>query len=208
MRDDDDNPEPPARSRLDRPRPRPYRVLSRTSGRLPPRARKQLPIAELIGSQITAHRLTEEVRQRVVCLYWLEIAGEKIASKTFPVSLYEGELHLAATSSAWVQEMQYYKARVIAQVHVWFEANRVWLGSPPLLTDIRVVLGAQRREPLVDPEHARRLRMRDLQRMMRRTTAPPVASDVERQAIIAETSVVEDDELRATIALVRTRWNR
>ena len=211
---DDNGIRPPAISRLGRVATRPYRTLHRTSDRYSSRERRQRrqrPIDELVGLSIQSHGLTDEVRQRVVCLYWAEIAGARIASKTYPVAFFEGVLHLSAKSSAWVQEMQYFKLGLITKINSWVDAQRVWLGQGPFVMDIRVALGTQRREVLVDPEHADQLRLRDLQRLRPPEAAPPtVASvpDVDRQSIIAETSVVEDDELRATIERVRTLWNR
>lgn len=211
---DDDKPVPPV-SRIGRGTTRGYRVLSRPGDRYRhsrerfSRQRKQRPIAELVGTVIRDHGLTDEVRQRIVCLYWLEIAGERIESKTFPTSLSEGVLHVSAISSVWVQEMQYFKARLISQINSWVDANRDWLGPPPLVTDIRFSLGMQRREPLVDPAHARTLRERHIRRTRPvREATPPTTSDAEREAIRIETATVLDEELRRTIEAVRVKWNR
>jgi hypothetical protein len=205
---------PPPVSRIDRNTTRGYRALTRTSDRYRARERftrqrKQRPVAELLGMVIREHRLTDELRQQIVCLYWQEIAGDRFAAKTCPTGLIEGVLHVSAISSVWVQEMQYYKARLIAQINDWVEANRVWLGPPPLVTDIRFGLGMPRRAPLVDPEYARTLR----ERHIRRTrpvpqTVPPLASEAERAAIRIETSAISDDELRTLIENVRLTWNR
>src|SRR5689334_22003586 len=78
---DDGHEAPPAVSRLGRVGSRRYRVLSRATDRSRgshryPRLRKQLPLEELIGQLIRRRGLTDEVRQRAVCLYWSEIAGE------------------------------------------------------------------------------------------------------------------------------------
>lgn len=191
-----------------------YRVLTRSSDRYRARERftrqrKQRPVAELLGSVIREHRLTDEIRQRIVALHWLEIAGDRIASKTFPTSIIEGVLHVSAISSVWVQEMQYYKARLLTQINTWVDANRTWLGPPPLVTDIRCALGMPRREPLVDPDYARRLRERHIRRTHRVPDAvPPVASEAERAAIRVETCTIADDDLRAVIERVRLTWNR
>lgn len=206
--------EPPPVSRIERSKPRGYRVLTRTNDRYRirerfTRQRKQRPVAELLGMVVREHRLTHEVRQRVVCLYWDEIAGERIASKTFPASLIEGVLHVSAINSSWVQEMQFFKARLLTQINAWVDANRVWLGPPPLVTEIRFALGMQRRESLVDPEYARKLRERHIRRTRPKSEAPPPAiTDVERAAIRLETCAIVDDELRATIERVRLKWNR
>lgn len=204
----------PSVSRIGRPGARPSRVLSRAQGRYRsrepfPRQRAQRPIAELLGTLIQRHGLTDEMRQRVVCLYWPEIAGDRFASKTSPLSFTEGVLHVAATSSSWVHEMQFHKAQLIARIHDWIDANRVWLGPPPLVTDLRFMLGTQRRDRLVDPEHAQRLRLRQLQRMRRaREHAPPVATDADRDAIRDETSCIDDPGLRAVVEALRVKWNR
>jgi predicted nucleic acid-binding Zn ribbon protein len=200
----------PAVSRLGRVGNRRYRVLSRATDRYRyPRLRKQLPLEELIGQLIRQHGLTDEVRQRFVCLYWPEIAGERVASKTFPVAFADGVLRVSASSSPWVHEMQFFKAQLIAQINSWVDANRVWLGPPPLVTDMRFILTMRQREPLVDREHARRLRLRHLQRVRPRVDViPPTVSDADREAIRTETNKIVDSELRAVIETVRMKWNR
>jgi Dna[CI] antecedent, DciA len=212
--DESDREGPPAVSRLHRGGTRGYRVLSRAGRRYQARdryarQRKQLPVAELIGRLIGYHGLTDEVRQRFICLYWPEIAGERIASRTFPVSFSDGVLHVSATNSSWVHEMQFLKAQLIVQINGWIDDNRVWLGPPPLVAEIRCALAMPRREPLVDPEHARRLRLQHSPRRWRTHEAvPPPVSDAERGAIRRETSTIVDAELRAMIEAVRMKWNR
>jgi hypothetical protein len=210
--DDADREGLPSVSRLDRGGARRYRVLRRASGHNRgrdhySRQRKQLPVVELIGILIKRHGLTDEVRQRAVCLYWPEIAGERIASKTSPLSFSERVLHLSAITSSWVQEMQFFKAQLITDINGWINANRAWLGPPPIVTHLRVALDMQRRERLVDPDQAQRLRHL---RRLRPSCAivPPVASDADREAIQRETSCIIDAELRAVIDAVRLKWNR
>jgi hypothetical protein len=211
---DDEREAPPAVSRLDRVVERRYRVLNRATARYRDRDRfrrlqKQLPIVELLGRLIKHHGLTDEVRQRCVCLYWPEIVGERIASKTFPVSFAEGILQVSVTNSSWVHELHFFKAQLITKVNNWVDANRVWLGPPPLVLDMRFILAMKQREPLVDREHVRRLRLYHARRMKPRIDAtPPIASDAEREAIRAETSTIVDLELRALIESVRLKWNR
>lgn len=207
--------DPPPVSRIERNPTRGYRVLTRTNDRYRTRERfkrqrKQRAIAELLGMVIREHGLTDEVRQRIVCLYWQEIAGDRIASKTFPGSLTEGILHVSAINSSWVQEMQFFKARLLTQINAWVDANRTWLGPPPLVTDIRFALGMQRREPLVDPAYARTLRERHIRRTrpIAEAVPPSAMSEAERAAIRIETCAVADDELRRMIENVRLKWNR
>lgn len=221
MGDDHDNGDgnderrtPPAVSRLGRTGNRSYRTLNRTASRYRgrdrfPRLRKQLPIVELLGRLIKHHKLTDEVRQRIVCLYWTEIVGERIASKTFPVSFTKGVLQVSTSTSSWANEMQFLKRQLITKIHDWIEANKVWLGPPPLVTDMRFALAMRMRESLVDQEHAARLRLEYALRTRPRVEAkPPIVSDAERDAIRTETSHIRDAELRAVVESVRMKWNR
>lgn len=211
---DDERGAPPAVSRLNRAGDRRYRTLQRTTGRDRtrarfPRLRKQLPIVELIGRLINHHGLTDDVRQRCVGLYWPEIVGERIAAKTFPVQFTDGVLQVSAINSSWVHELYFLKAQLITNINGWVDANRVWLGPPPLVLDMRFALAMKQREPLVDREHARRLRLYHARRMKPRIDrTPPVASEADRAAIRAETRTVVDAELRALIEGVRLKWNR
>lgn len=211
---DDEREAPPPVSRLDRAGDRRYRVLNRTTDRYRNRdrfrrLRKQLPIVELIGRLIKHHGLTDEVRQQCVGLYWPEIVGERIATKTFPVQFADGVLQVSATNSPWVHELHFLKAQLITKINSWVDANRVWLGPPPLVLDMRFALAMKQREPLVDREHARRLRLYHARRVKPRIDpTPPIASDEDREAIRAETSTIVDSELRALIESVRLKWNR
>lgn len=211
--DDDERDAPPAVSRLGRVGERRYRTLSRPTrrpgDRNRPRLRRQLPVVELIARIIEHHGLTDAVRQRCVCLWWPEIAGERIAAKTFPVSFAAGVLHVSAINSSWVHELHFYKAELIAKINSWVDANRSWLGPPPLVLDMRFALAMRQRQPLVDHDQVRRLRLHHARRMKRRAEAtPPIASDADRAAIRAETAIVADAELRALIEGVRLKWNR
>lgn len=211
--DTDDEPSAvPALSRLTRSGGRTYRSLTRSvprEGHRYPRPRKQVRITELLGWVIKHHGLTDEARHRFVCLFWDEIAGERIAGKTFPVAFADGVLQISAASSSWVHEMQFHKTKLIVKINNWIEANRVWLGPPPLVTDIRCVLAMKHREPLVDREHARSLRLEHHERTRApAANAPPVSSEAERAAIHAETIVIDDPEIRALVESVRVKWNR
>ena len=210
---DDDSEEvarPPRMSRLTRPGNRRYRVLTRSTTRHHhgyPRLRSQLAVEQLLGKLIAHHGLTEEVRQQAVCLYWPEIAGDRIASKTFPVSFAEGVLQVSTISSSWLHELQFSKTQLIARIHSWVEANQVWLGPPPLVTDLRFALAMRQRRPLVDREYA--LRLRDSRKPRMRVEAlPPIATDADREAIREATSAIDDPELRERIEAIRMKWNR
>ena len=202
---------PPAVSRMARGGPRRYRTLSRPGarGRFA-RQKRCLPLVELIGALIEHHGLTDECRQRFVCIYWEEIVGERLAQRTWPLRFADGTLHVETDSSSWVHELQFQKATLIAKINAWVDANRVWLGPPPLVIDMRFELGGRRtRMPVVDREYVRRTKARQLRRLRSsRPNALPVVSDAERELIHRETSTIIDPELRRIIELVRVKWNR
>lgn len=192
---------------------RAYRTLTRSVARDRfPRHRQQRHLAELVGVLIKHHGLTVEMQQRVVCLYWSEIAGAGLASKTYPIDFHGDVLHVATVSSSWVHEMQFRKTKLVTSLHEWLVANQVWLGTipRPFVTDIRFMLSTRRRSWLVEPDHIRELRQRE--RQLRRLRpeprlSPVTPSDAERVAIIRETSAVEDDDLRTLIERVRLQQN-
>lgn len=199
--------EPPRFSRLGRDDRR-YRVLQRVTAYR--RHRAQLPLVELLASVLENRGLTDAVRKHCVCIYWPEIVGERFASKSFPASFTGTTLQVFASSSPWVHELQLVKSTLIAKVNAWVEANQKWLGPPPLVSDMRFALLMRQRDPIADLEQIRRLRVEQARRAAQRAadTTPPVASDAERAAIVAEVSAVEDPELRAAIEAVRLAWNR
>ena len=198
--------EPPDRSRITRGPTRTYRSLARD--RIP-RAKRQLRVGDLLRAIIARHGLSDEVRQRAVCLYWDEIAGARLAPKTWPVSFADGVLHVETETSTWVHELQFHKAPLVARINDWVERNRNWIGPPPLVVDIRVGLGMRRRTPvLVDRDYVRQLVARHRRRIARAAECEPTkATDAERETIIAETAAIADPELRALVEKVRVRWN-
>jgi hypothetical protein len=215
MDDDDDDQDArrtvPPTSRIGRGEPRRYRTATRLTARARfPRERRTLPIAELVGGFVRSYGLTDACRQHVVCLYWDEIAGPRIAPKTWPVRLTEGVLHVETESSSWVHELQFHKSKLVAQINAWVDANRIWLGPPPLVSDIRFELGMRKKStPIVERDYVRRLQGRQLRRLWRpERNVATAASDVERDAILAETSRIADPDLRRIVESVRVGWNR
>lgn len=204
----DDRKDLPVVSRIGLPADRRYRVLGRTRGRDPFRHRTHVAVGELIGQLIRHHGLTDEVRARFVCLFWPEIAGDRVASKTFPVALTDGMLAVEVSTSSWLHELQFSKVQLIAKINDWIDANRVWLGPPPLVVEIRFALAMRKRGVLVDREHARRLRLRSRRSRPRVEPASQIVSESEREAIREATSSIGDPELRALIEGVRLKWNR
>lgn len=205
---------PPGASRLDLRDARPAyrRALGRGRTRHQnraryPRHRRVLPIEELIGLVIKLRGLTDGIREQCVSIAWREMVGERIANNTSPGTISRGVLTVWTWHSVWMHELRFSRAELIEQINRWTDARRAWLGSRPFVSSIRFALGTAR-EPVVDPDDLHRLRGRYRRRLRSEGEPPPPPSNVERQAILAETSVVEDDELRAIIERVRTHWNR
>jgi len=220
MRDDDDDDDcndgddrrskqPPAFSRMGvgRDGARRYRSLRRATSRAR-RWRQQLPIDVLLGQVIREHGLNDDIRRHAVCLYWFEIAGDRIATKTYPIALANGTLTIAAVSSSWVHELQFHRAKLLQGINAWAEANQAWLGPAPLVRELRVSLAARHRERLVERQDVERLRNHQRRPPQRPARPPQPPSSGEQEAIRAEASHVDDPEVRAVIESIRLKWNR
>jgi predicted nucleic acid-binding Zn ribbon protein len=167
------------------------------------RARRRVSIDDLVKSVIEKHGLSEEIRQGCVFLFWRHMVSPTIAAKTSPESIHKGVLRVWTTSSAWVHELQFYKAQMIEQINA---AVSRWPGGPPIVTDIRFVLGTQRERSERDALLAQ-VRMLQGRRRPPAPTSPPV-TEAHRQAIHAETACIDDEDLRATIESLRLTWDR
>lgn len=203
---DSERPSLQPESRLIRRFDRANRTLHRTRSRAPrreryPRQRRETSLEQLLGRLIADHGLTAAVRERCVLVFWREIAGARIADRTQPMSIANGVLKLATKTSVLVHELQFFKKQLALDINAWILANQVWLGAAPIVTDIRVTIGAVK-----PPETAAlgRQRLRHLQRL--RPTHE--ISDADRSEILVATSTVEDLELRSMIERVRLDWNR
>lgn len=167
------------------------------------RARRRISIDELVKSVIDKHGLSEEIRQGCVFLFWRHMVSPTVAAKTSPESFTKGVLRVWTTSSAWVHELQFHKAQMIEQINA---SVARWPGGPPVVTDIRFVLGTQRERAERDGM-LREVRMLQGRRRPPAPTTPP-ATEAHRQVIHAEVACIEDEDLRATIESVRLTWDR
>jgi predicted nucleic acid-binding Zn ribbon protein len=156
------------------------------------------PVSELVGTVIKHHNLVDVVRQHAVYIFWREMVGRQISSKTSPDSLSRGVLRVWTKTSSWVHQLQFFKAQMLEQINSW-------IGGPPLVSEIRFSISSQR-DPVDPVDHLRQLRRSMWQRMRAKKSPPPAVADAVKQAIRAETSVVQDDDVRAEIERVRLRW--
>lgn len=174
-----------------------------------PRIRRELRIADLIGRVIELRRLTDVMREQIIAIAWREIVGDQVASHTIPGTLSRGVLTVWTSHPVWTHELHFAKTTIVAQINAWVATRQVWLGTRPAVIELRSTVGAPRpRERVVDPDDLLRLqrRYRPCPRAAVAPLAPP--TDAELAAITAETSVVEDPELREMIQSVRAMWNR
>lgn len=56
---------------------------------------------------------------------WEEITGKIIASHTYPAGLHHKRLYVIVDSSAWLQELSFYKNEIIEKVNNHFNKNIV-----------------------------------------------------------------------------------
>jgi predicted nucleic acid-binding Zn ribbon protein len=157
------------------------------------------PLDELLVTLARAHGLVETLRAHRLVIEWHGLVGDRIARVTAPDGLHRGVLSVWVKTSPWMQELRIMKEQVIREINQK-------LGDPPLVTDLRLHFGSAK---LIDPDDPvaqlrQRMRARARPAPLPATPAPP-----SRAAQIAgESAVVEDEELRALIEHVRTRWDR
>jgi hypothetical protein len=163
--------------------------------------KQELHVAKLIEQVIRLHKLTEVVREHRVYVFWNEMVEAKVATNMFPASLSKGVLQVHVRSSVWVHESRFFRESMIAAI------NR-HVGSPPLLSEIRFSLGTPQRGERVDHDLLPRRHREEATRRLPPCEPPTSVSQADRDAIRAQTSVVEDDDLRAVIEGVRLAWNR
>ncbi|HEY3807175.1 MAG TPA: DUF721 domain-containing protein [Kofleriaceae bacterium] len=161
-------------------------------------------VRELVQRLIEAHGLTDQVRYHCLDLEWPRMVGLQLALRTWPDTLSNGVLRVRTTSSAWLHELHFERAKMIARINT---AIAVWPGGPSLVSDIRLVLGTPAERA------ARDKLLRDIAHQHARPSLgprrePPLAvPEADQVAIRAETAGIEDNETRAVVEAVRLRWN-
>lgn len=184
------------------------RPRDRIRGELHARFRKPVAIDEAVGQVVINRGLTDDVLLHCVHIYWPEIVGAKWAAQTAPDTIADGVLRVGVRTSAWMHELRFHKKAIVDRINSWIDARKTMLGGPPFVSDLRYVL-ERPRTPVADPAHAQCLFQRHLRRLRPKVAiVPPVGSASERAAILAETCVVEDPEVRRAIEELRVKWNR
>jgi hypothetical protein len=134
-----------------------------------------------------------------VYIFWREMVDTRIAANITPISVVKGLLRVSVKTSPWLQESRFFQEKMVADINAA-------VGGPPLVTDVRFSLDVHQRDPVDHDLLPRERRVAEAKRPTPRH--PPCSlSHVDQAKICAETSTVEDDDLRATIENVRLRWN-
>jgi hypothetical protein len=173
-----------------------------TAGR-PPRRREVTNAATAVADAIAWHGLSDELRAERIVTDWRELVGPRISTRAWPDGISRSGrgdsgarvLWVRVVSSAWLHELTLLKDQLTATI-------KDGLGQPPLFDELRLHLGA----PPKDVIELAGGRVHGPPR--RRRPTPVAASGERRQAIEAETAVVDDAELRAVIRDVRVRNDR
>jgi Dna[CI] antecedent, DciA len=157
------------------------------------------PLDELLVALAGAHGLGEVMRAHRLIIEWHHLVGATIARVTAPDGLHKGVLSVWVKTSPWMHQLRMLKEQLVADINAR-------LGDPPLVHDLRLHFGSARLVNADDPVAQLRAWM-----LLRQRPAPrqPVPASPTRAAQIAdEAAAVDDPELRALIAGVRTRWDR
>lgn len=156
-------------------------------------------LEKLVQRVLAHHRLTLVVLHEHVRMFWPSLVGQMLGRNTEPGQFHRDTMELYAKTSTWMHELQMLKRWIAAQIN--FGMKRYLVGDIKLRFSSKVGQSDRR-------AHVSEL---DADRRARRPPPPrtPTPADPAAAAeILAETSCVEDPELRELIANVRTRWDR
>jgi predicted nucleic acid-binding Zn ribbon protein len=155
----------------------------------PPRFLFTRPAAAAVADALRLHGIGDEVRAHRLVTDWIELVGDKIASRTRPGGIYERILHIEVATSAWLHELNLLRPQLLAGLLQRF-------GEPRLFDELRFKLAGRTRRESMSPRPSR-----PPPRVPREP--PVVATGAVRDAIIRDVAVIDDDDLRELIARVR-----
>ncbi len=158
----------------------------------PPRHSAVQPIASAVAELLEARGLTRAVRGNRIAVEWEQLVGARIAKHCVPDGIVRGALLIRVASSAWLHQLTLLRASLLASL---LEA----VGSPPLFSELRFVLGNGVVGPGAVPTHPRITAEAPPRPEIQYTTA---------HQIITEVDQVDDAELRALIGAIRLKYAR
>jgi predicted nucleic acid-binding Zn ribbon protein len=161
------------------------------------RGKKASPASDLISKLLDGYHIEDDLRSQRVMTEWKSIVGARFAARTRPDRIDEGVLWIRVSNSAWMQELSFLRDELLMNI------QRA-LGDPPIVTDIRLHLGAARPRHRQDEADARLAKRRTRSRKTEpKRPLPPPASGASLAQIERETAEIEDPELREIIARAR-----
>ena len=152
--------------------------------------------SELVRAVLSRYGVEGAVREHRLVTEWESIVGPRVAARAWPDGLRHGVLYVRVTNSAWMHELGFLGDAVVR------EANRV-VGDPPLVTSVRLHLGARRPAHRDEDDLVAALAARKKPQPSVRPLPRASAGDLER--IDREADLVGDAELREVIRDVRRR---
>jgi Dna[CI] antecedent, DciA len=144
---------------------------------------------DAIAAALQFRGVANDIRGERLNVEWVELVGPRIAERTRPDGIYNRTLMIEVVSSAWLQELNLLRTRILASL-----LERI--GQPRLFDELRFkIAGRTKRAATTRPRG--------------RAPAPPPkpmpmpATGLAREQIVREASAVDDEELRELIARVR-----
>lgn len=151
------------------------------------------PMSALVDRVLTGYHVDEEVRQTSIATGWATIVGPRVAARTRPGRVQEGVLDVRVDNSAWLHELSFLADELVERI------NR-HLGDPPMVRQLRWILGRDNSEEIVPLPP--RVRAGPGELVQPRQAPPARAGEIRAQA-----EAVEDEELRHLIEDVRERFD-
>lgn len=163
-----------------------------------PRAADTVSAEAAIAGLVERYGLTPVMQAITIHQRWSEIVGAQIGRVSRPDSLFDGVLAVWVRTSTWMQELRLLAPTLVSKINAAI--------GTPVVRELRLHFGAARAAG-DDDLLARYLEARG--RRLRPPRRAPIAAPPERaDAIAAECAAIDDPELRAVIAAVRTRNDR
>ncbi|MCC6749623.1 MAG: DUF721 domain-containing protein [Deltaproteobacteria bacterium] len=136
----------------------------------------------LLARWVKDQHLDHELEQHELLARWPELVGERVASRTEPGSVRDGQLTVTVSSSAWLNELSFLKTELATRINAT-------LGRT-LVKGIRLVVGKVR--PPAPPRQPA---------AVREPPAPPTPE--EARAVDEAVAPVADPVLRQALAAAR-----
>lgn len=157
-----------------------------------------MPAGEILADALDKWGLTAELREHRIVTAWVDLVGEKIASRARPSGLKKGVLVVDVASSTWLHQLSFLKDDLRSKINAR-------LGGPPAVKELRLQMaGARSSRTAGDAADVAAAPAR--RRAPAATVRPPArVTPADTRRIEAETARVSDPELRDLIHDLRVR---